>query len=123
MKQTARGRVVTVNQMSLSSELAIGYALVAIEPEDLESMVMSGSGKKNDSGWYRTRFTVETTVRAMENVVLVPKTAVKEVNGSCYVRVKSKEGVSYRSFIPGGADLANYWVAEGLTEGMEICLD
>lgn len=123
MKQTISGQVVTVNEMCLSSELSNGYALIAIAPEGLESLVKAGSGRKGDSGWYRNRFTVETEVRAMENVVLVPKSAVKEENGSYYVRVKSDNGVSYVSFVPGGSDLTNYWAAVGLEEGMEICLD
>lgn len=123
VKQTISGQVVTVNEMCLSSGLSNGYALIAIRPEELDGLVRAGSGRTGDSGWYRNRFTVETEVRTMENVVLVPKSAVKEKNGSYYVRAKSDEGVSYVSFVPGGSDLANYWAAVGLEEGMEICLD
>lgn len=123
MSHTVDGEIVTVSAMSLSSELATGYALIAIDPEEIESILQSGSGKMSGSGWYRNRFTVETDVRVMEDVVLVPKAAVKQVEGSYYVRVKSEEGISYVSFIPGGCDLTNYWSVAGLKEGMEICLD
>lgn len=123
MNHTVEGEVVTVNGMSLSSELATGYALISIDPEEVESILMSGSGQMSGSGWYRNRFTVETDVRVMEDVILVPKTAVKQKDGSYYVRVKSEDGISYVSFVPGGSDLSNFWAAAGLKEGMEICLD
>ena len=63
-------------------------------------------------------------IRAMQGVLLVPKKAVKEKNGCTYVKVKKENGeVYYQSFIAGGSDLSNYWVVEGLSEGMEICLE
>ena len=65
MNHTVDGEVVTVSAMSLSSELTTGYALIAIDPEEVESILQSGSGKMSGSGWYRNRFTVETDVRVM----------------------------------------------------------
>ena len=60
----------------------------------------------------------------MEDVLLVPKEAVTVIGKNCYVKVKLETGeIQYRSFLAGGADGDNYWAMEGLTEGMELCLD
>jgi len=62
------------------------------------------------------------TVAAMNNVVLVPKKAVKSKDGVTYVNVVQEDGSALPiSFLAGGSDGQNYWVVEGLTEGMTIC--
>ena len=64
------------------------------------------------------------TIREMDNVLLVPKKAVTEKNGCTYVNVMDEQGnVTPRSFVAGGYDASNYWVIEGLSEGMIICLE
>ena len=42
----------------------------------------------------------------------------------CWLKVKLDNGdATYMSFVPCGSDQVNYGVAEGLTEGMEICFE
>ena len=85
---------------------------------------MAGSSQEFDGWWNRSRFKVTVQIRSMRGVLLVPKKAVKEKNGCTYVKVKNQDGKAfYQSFIAGGSDLSNYWVVEGLSEGMEICLE
>ncbi len=130
---TAIGQVVTLNQMSLSkaltgdNQMRIGWnsqssgALVMVSPEDIGNM--AGSRQDNEGWWSISSYEVKVKTREMNNVVLIPKKAVKEVQGSTYVKVKEANGeIVNRSFVAGGSNSEYYWVAEGLTEGMEICL-
>lgn len=115
------GDVVTLNQMSLSAGLVTGIALIRIPPEDVGKV--AGSRESWSGLWSRTPFRVTATVRSMDNVLLVPRGAVTESGGRTYVKVRLQSGeIQYRSFIAGGYDVSNYWVVEGLTEGMELCL-
>ncbi len=71
-----------------------------------------------------TRYGVEAKLREMDHVLVVPRSAVREINGRPYVNVVESDGsIVRRSFIAGGYDKSNYWVVEGLTEGMELCLE
>lgn len=131
--KTATGKVVTLNQMSISKDLlAEAYmsygrdkstvALIMVSPEDVGDM--AGSSQGREGWWSRSRFSISVQIRSMENVLLVPKKAVTEVAGSTYVKVKLEDGkIQYRSFVAGGADTVNYWVVDGLMEGMELCLE
>ena len=50
--------------------------------------------------------------------------AVTEKNGNTYVSVVKENGeIVAQRFVAGGYNANNYWVVEGLTEGMEICLE
>lgn len=131
-EHAASGTVVTLNQTAVSSDLiprvSVGWnststgALIMVSPEDVGNM--AGSTRGDDGWWNRTSFKVEVPIRSMENVLVVPKKAVTMVAGRTYVRVKTQNGeIQYRSFIAGGSDNTNYWVVEGLTEGMELCLE
>lgn len=121
-EKTGHGEVVTQNKMAVSAALPSDYALIQVSPEDIGDM--AGSSEGNEGWWNRSRFKVTVQIRAMQGVLLVPKKAVKEKNGCTYVKVKKENGeVYYQSFIAGGSDLSNYWVVEGLSEGMEICLE
>lgn len=114
------GRVVTVNSMGLSYGLRTYRALIMLPQEMVEDMSVSTLGLGDY--WNNAIFSVKVTTRKMENVVLVPKSAVIESNGSTYVNVRMPDGrIMTKSFIAGGSDGKNYWVLEGLTEGMEIC--
>ncbi len=128
----ASGTVVTLNQTAVSSNVvprvSTGWnstatgALIMVSPEDIGDM--AGSTKTDDGWWNRTSYKVKVTIRSMENVLVIPKNAVTMVAGRTYVKVKAQNGeIQYRSFIAGGSDGSNYWVAEGLTEGMELCLE
>ncbi len=114
------GRVATVNAMGLSPGLRDRRMLIMLPKEVVGDMSASylGSGRY----WNLSIFSVKVETRRMDNVVLVPKAAVIDSGGSTYVDVRMPDGhVVRKSFIAGGFDGKNYWVLEGLTEGMEIC--
>lgn len=120
--KVGHGTVVTINPFTVSKGLQIGYALIRVDDDDVGPMSDSNT---NMRGWWgRSNFKVKVTIRKMENVLVVPRTVAKDINGSHYVKVKEADGtVKYVGFVAGGQDSTNYWVAEGLTEGMEICLE
>lgn len=122
-KKTVEGDVVSLNLASVSKDLfGEGYALIKLPAEAVDDMV--GSVYSGDNWWSQSQCRVSVTTRSMSDVVLVPKRAVTLKAGVTYVRVKQEDGsVVYRSFLAGGSDDTYYWVAEGLTEGMEICLE
>lgn len=117
------GDVVTLNPYALDSEMKTGYALIALSSEDAAIVSQFGSIISDGGWWNRTMFNVAVEIRSMDNVVLVPKSAVKMVGKDTYVAVRTKDGDKYVSFVPGGSDSNNYWVAYGLEEGTEICLE
>ncbi|MCM1191949.1 MAG: hypothetical protein NC123_07685 [Butyrivibrio sp.] len=121
--RTTAGTVVTLNQAAVSADLfGEGYALIRVSPEDAAEM--AGSAFNSDGWWSLSRFGVTVTTREMENVVIVPKKAVLSYGGTTYVKLKQQDGtVLYQSFVAGGSDNENYWVAQGLTEGMEVCIE
>lgn len=123
------GTVVTLNYMAVSKKLSTHNwyrmgeektALILFDPEHSEELPDTVLTR---DGW-RISLKVEASFRSMENVLLVPRKAVMDVMGSTYVKVRAEDGsIQYVSFLAGGADSNNYWVVEGLTEGMEICLE
>lgn len=121
-EKKTEGMVVTLNQLSLNKSLLSKKALIMVSTEALGDM--AGSSKQGDGWWSRTYYNVNATLRKMDHVLLVPKKAVTEKDGQTYVKLKKDSGELYlQSFIAGGSDSTYYWVAEGLTEGMEICLE
>ena len=123
VSKVTQGDVVTMSKNCISEELfGDGYALIRVSAEDAAEM--AGSTANADGWWNRSLFGVKVCTRRMDNVVLVPRKAVVMINGVSYVKLKQKDGsVLYQSFVAGGADNENYWVAEGLTEGMEVCIE
>ncbi len=119
-KAVVEGEVVTANAMTLSKDLQADFALVRLPAEVVAAI--SGTNQDSSGWWNITWLEVEATLRSMDNVILIPKSAVYEVKGSTYVTVRDDNGaLRMVSFIAGGSDLENYWVAEGLEEGMTIC--
>lgn len=116
------GMVANVGRQAVSSALQSEYAYILLPSERISDMSVGTAGY---GGWWnRARFTVTARLREMENVLVVPRRAVKETDGSLYVNVVEADGsIVRRSFIAGGYDTSNYWVLEGLTEGMELCLE
>ena len=114
------GTVVTLSKMGVSQALQVDFSMVRINKENIrEVLSVALSGER----WNRYRFTVEAKLRAIDEVLLVPKQAVYEVGGKTYVCIKGKDGkVKEQSFVAGGSNDNYYWVVEGLTEGMEVCL-
>ncbi len=121
-KKEVPGKVVTVSNFSLTPDLQSEVIIVSIDEEYIGDMAASSQGV--EGWWNRTRFTASALTRRVDDVILVPKRAVKEADGCTYVTVKDEAGkLSYVSFVSGGSDSSNYWCVKGLTEGMEICLD
>lgn len=120
---TVPGSVANISQLGLSSDLHMEQALVLIPSEYITDMASSLWGNMNN-WWNRNRFAVKADVRVMDNVVVVPKKAVRSVGGKTYVDVVQADGsIVSTSFIAGGFDTSNYWVIEGIEEGMEVCLE
>lgn len=114
------GTVVTANAMTLGKELQSGYSIVKLPVEAVAEM--AGSSRNTDGWWSVTRVNVSAKLRSMNNVLLIPKSAVKEDKGATYVMVKDDNGaVRLEAFVAGGSDKSNYWVAYGLSEGTKIC--
>lgn len=121
-ENSVTGEVVNLNRMSLNSELVTGFALIKVPAENMSKLM--GSVETEDGRWILNRYGVTVRYRGMKNVLLVPRQAVKVISGNTYVKVKLENGeIQYRGFVAGGSDNKNYWVVEGLTEGMEICLE
>ncbi len=120
---TVSGMVVSLSPYSVSSDFFDeNQALIKVSSEDIGDM--AGSADGYEGWWNRSRFNVSVINRSMENVVLVPKKAVISKGSTTYVRVKQENGeIRYQGFVAGGSDNSYYWVVEGLTEGMEICLE
>ena len=113
-------RVVTVNRMYRSAKMSDDWAMISI-PEDLAAEV-AGVSLGEGGRWERNTFKVNVTTRDIKNVLIVPKPAVTVKDKSTFVRVINDDGtVELRSFVAGGSDYDNYWVIEGLEEGMTVC--
>ncbi|MBQ8597872.1 MAG: hypothetical protein IJ409_08790 [Lachnospiraceae bacterium] len=123
IKKNITGTVVSVNKSALSKQLQTGFALILISEEDIGEIARYGS-TVGSGGWNRNRFAVTAEIRGVDNVLLVPKRAVTVYNQNTFVTVKKADGsYTYVSFISGGSDQENYWVVQGLDEGMEVCLE
>lgn len=116
------GSVVTLNSMGADQALTNHIALIQVPDEEMKNM--TGSRKQTNGRWTSVSYEVNVQLGKAENVVLVPKTAVTVYEGYTYVLEKLESGETvYRYFLAGGSDSSNYWVADGLMEGMKICLE
>jgi multidrug efflux pump subunit AcrA (membrane-fusion protein) len=121
-EQKTTGTVVTYHGTSLSTELQSDDVLIELPAEDIGNMELSA--RTSGGLWNKSRLTVSCTARQIENVLLIPKKAVTRMKGQTYVKVRTENGgAAYVGFVPCGSDQINYGVAEGLTEGMEICFE
>lgn len=124
--KTAEGQVVSLNLRSVNADMLMidsgVNALIRVPKEAMEDFVGS---YLNTSGWWsESGFRVKVITRKMDNVLLIPKGAVLNYSGATYARIKLEDGtVMYQGFVAGGSDSENYWVVEGLTEGMEVCIE
>jgi len=133
------GTVVTAKQSMLSPALQGSYTLIAADTEAIEGMIKAaskqvegyeaegdnygngGSREGGRSAWSRSVFKIDGYVTKARDVLLVPKSAVSEVKGDYFVKVVENGEAEYVSVLIGGSDDKNYWIIDGLTEGMEIC--
>lgn len=114
-------KVVSMSRMGVSSELLRNLTYLQVPEEAIENVLQSMFAGDR---WSMYRFTVEGAIRTMDDVLVVPRNAVyDEGGGKTYVYVKEKDGsVKAQQFVAGGNNDKYYWVVEGLTEGMEVCL-
>lgn len=65
--------------------------------------------------------TLSGNVTSMDDVIVIPKSAVTVEDEEYYVTVLLDDGTLRKTeFIPGGDNTESYWVLQGLTEGMQI---
>ena len=110
------GEVVSMIEMGVSRPLSSDYAFVRIEEDDIADLT---GGIMHSWGSCE----IQADIREMKNVIVIPKSAVTELNGTSFVNVVNADGsITTQSILAGGYNNENYWVAAGLTEGMELCL-
>ncbi len=69
----------------------------------------------------RSSMTLNGNTVSIPNVIKVPEEAVTKDENDCYVTVMREDGSFVKTkFIPGGSNQFDYWVLEGLEEGMTI---
>lgn len=120
-EKSCKGMVANLAPAGVSRGLQTDSAMIKVPKEDLPDMMMAMA---DDGNWRNPQpYRVKTNIREMNNVLVVPRSAVTEVNGHTYVKVMDEQGnVKVCSFIAGGYDSTNYWIVEGLSEGMIVCL-
>lgn len=121
LSKSCEGKVVYAGMAGLSKELQSGNVMIKVPQELLPELVVA---RTDNSDWFNPkRYKITATVRTMENVLVVPRSAVTEINGCTYVNVMDEQGnVTTRSFVAGGYNNTNYWIIDGLSEGMVVCL-
>lgn len=129
---TAEGQVVSLNLHSVSADMLMteqdgrnnsssSVALIMVSAEEMQPIL---EAYLNNGEWWRNSIQATVTTRQMDNVLLIPKRAVLNMGGATYAKLKLDDGtVMYQGFVAGGSDSEYYWVAEGLTEGMEVCIE
>lgn len=121
---TTEGLVANMSKIGVSTKLNSEYSYILIPKEQVSEMaqVKPDAGGGFWGNWYR--FDVTAAIREMKDVLVVPKKAVQDINGCTYVSVVDENGkIVTQSFIAGGFNSEYYWVVDGLTEGMEVCLE
>ena len=123
VKCQTEGKVVTSGAAGLTAGLKSEAAYIKL-PQEVLDVIVENTLQGNTDYYRNSQFEVRTEIRKMSNVLLIPKQAVKEKNGNTYVYIKNSDGtVTAQSFIAGGSNQTEYWVLEGLEEGMTICLE
>ncbi len=114
------GNVVNASAAGLSDDLETEDAYIGLPREIMEKI----SDALATGGAYRTKLSVKAQVREMKGVLTVPKDAVKRIAGAYYVTIRREDGTYVnQSIIVGGNDAENYWILDGLEEGMVVCLE
>lgn len=64
---------------------------------------------------------LQANLKTIENVITIPEKAVTQQDDQYYVTVLKEDGSLLKTeFIPGGSNGDEFWVLDGLTEGMQI---
>lgn len=120
--KTVEGMVGSMSSLGVSNRLRGDQARILL-PRDCIEDVLQGTWA--GEWWVRNkeRYTIDAELRVMKDVLLVPRGAVFDIAGKTYVYVKDASGnVEAQSFISGGFNETYYFVVQGLSEGMEVCL-
>ena len=122
-KVAVPGKVITVTTDAMNGKMHSDQAYIKLPDEILARL--EEMGKSPEISYFeRTSYDVTGNPRKVSGVVLVPSKAVFVKSGQTYVYVMDDYGrVTAKSFIAGGHDVNNYWVIEGIEEGMTICLE
>ena len=122
-KVAVPGKVITVTTDAMNGKMHSDQAYIKLPDEILARL--EEMGKSPEISYFeRTSYDVTGNPRKVSGVVLVPSKAVFVKAGQTYVYVMDDYGrVTAKSFIAGGHDVNNYWVIEGIEEGMTICLE
>lgn len=122
ISKTVDGTVANVSPGGVSAGLQLEYSFILLPEESIADMAVSNTDR--DAWWNRNRYQVKATIREMDNVLVIPRKAVKDIGGVTYVNIVDEQGnITPCSFVAGGYDQSGYWVVEGLTEGMKLCLE
>ncbi len=120
-QKTSQGVVANAANIGLSEALQSEISFILLPQESIADMSIINSD--GDEWWNRYRYQIQADIRQMDNVLVVPKKAVTEISGKTYVNVVDEEGnVKACSVVAGGYDTSHYWIIEGLSEGMVVCL-
>lgn len=119
--KTATGKVASISAGGVSSAIDTEYSMILLPSDVISDMAVA---TMNMYGWWnRNQYEVSAVIREMNGVLVVPKTAVTDIAGNTYVYVMDENGkVKAQSFVAGGFNSSYYWVVEGLSEGMNVCL-
>lgn len=117
--QVIQCRALTLGACGQDCYIGSDVALISIPEEALENFPLTDTyAYGNEIRLYRPT----GYVNSMEDVLTVPAEAVTVQAGRTYVNVMGEDGkVTPMAFLAGGSDRNDYWVVEGLTEGMKIC--
>lgn len=120
---TSEGRVVTIASPGVQSErLKSENVLVKVSESAVEEMIANVQGTEDQRN--HTKYNVTTQINTMKHVLLVPREAVRVINGRTCVCVIQEDGSRVvTNFVAGGFDKDQYWAVEGLTEGMKVCCE
>lgn len=119
----AEGTVVTANEMGMSPRLVTDNTYIQL-PKEVTDQLSSVAAVDPMGFLMRATYKVTAQSRKMDNVLVIPKSAVWSTEGNYYVYVREADGtVRPQSFIAGGYDTTSFWVLEGLEEGMNLCLE
>lgn len=121
-EKEVEGKVVNLSGDGVGNALRTSYALIQIPPDVAGEM--TASAMQGDFWNRQGLFRVVTEARKMENVILVPRKAVKTIQLVPYVQTADPDGgIVARTFLAGGSDRDYYWIVDGLSEGEELCLE
>lgn len=112
MEKEVQGKVISGGSTALYGNLDTGKATFAV---DFGGDVPANSRMQNSS------LVMEGNLKTVNNVITIPKQAVREDENNYYVTVLKEDGsLITTEFIPGGENTECFWVYEGLEEGMQI---